>query len=584
MNARRVKLLSAIIIVPVAMTLWIFFAPTKFGGSATYAVTDGISMQPLLHQGDLAIIRTQSSYHVGEVVLYKNQVIESEVLHRIVLVQDGHYFFKGDSNNFVDPGYATQSQLLGALWIDIPKIGGILDWLGRPLHAGSLGAVATFTFATTMLWPTRRKRRHRIKSLRHDRTFYPKSSDGSRTPTDNGTGLKLVMANQPLERAELSPLRRVAAVTVVFVGVFGLLSVLCVSISYSKSPNKVAPLVDAYSQSGTFSYSARAPSAPLVYPSGYATTGDPLYQNLVKTVDLEFQYRFKSALTHTVHGTFELKSVLYSQIDTWHRTFLLVPPQSFTGDTFTLKYAERLKILLDVLRHVSSSSGITEYAFAYDVMPVIHVSGVLHGRRIHQTFSPVLPFLVTRSSVSLNNSVAPIVSGATYVAPTAASTIAAILHPVQRGNVPHLVATTVPIARYNIPVVDLRRAGVLFGLLAVGVFLIDWLSRRRRSSLSDEVLVARRLHLLLVPVSSLRLFEGQLMIRIENFLDLAKLAKFLERPIFVEDQDGGRLYVIDDDAHRYTYQANGSTKSETSSFDHTEDDRHSTSHPTSATE
>ena len=54
--------------------VWTFFAPTKLGGTSTYSVTDGISMNPLLYKGDFAVIRAQSSYHVGEVVLYESQV------------------------------------------------------------------------------------------------------------------------------------------------------------------------------------------------------------------------------------------------------------------------------------------------------------------------------------------------------------------------------------------------------------------------------------------------------------------------------------------------------------------------------
>ena len=140
-----------------------FFAPAKLGGSTTYSITDGISMQPLLYKNDLALVRSQSSYHVGEVVLYESQVLHRPVLHRIILIQDGNYFFKGDNNDFVDPGYATRSELIGALWVHIPEAGAVLGWFGVPTHAGFVAgpAVGVVILAGANAPPRRRRRGRR---------------------------------------------------------------------------------------------------------------------------------------------------------------------------------------------------------------------------------------------------------------------------------------------------------------------------------------------------------------------------------------------------------------------------------------
>ena len=48
-------------------------------------VTDGISMEPLYHTGDLVVIAPASSYHVGEIVAYHGDLDgHMVVLHRIV--------------------------------------------------------------------------------------------------------------------------------------------------------------------------------------------------------------------------------------------------------------------------------------------------------------------------------------------------------------------------------------------------------------------------------------------------------------------------------------------------------------------
>lgn len=125
-----------------AIVLWAFFAPTKLGGSVTYAITDGISMQPLLYKNDLALIRPQTTYRVGDVVMYQSQLLHQPVLHRIYLIQSGKYYFKGDNNGFIDPGYATRSEILGKLWIHIPWVGAVLGWFAQPLHAAILAGFA----------------------------------------------------------------------------------------------------------------------------------------------------------------------------------------------------------------------------------------------------------------------------------------------------------------------------------------------------------------------------------------------------------------------------------------------------------
>ena len=167
MRSRRGKIAASVLAGAAAFGLWLFFAPTKLGGSMTYSVTAGISMEPLLVKNDLALVRTQSSYHVGDIVLYNSAVLHKPVLHRIILIQNGNYFFKGDNNDFVDPGYATRSELVGELWFHVQWVGTILEWFGKPIHsavlASSTAMVFVFVASTTR---SKRRRRHRGTSHR----------------------------------------------------------------------------------------------------------------------------------------------------------------------------------------------------------------------------------------------------------------------------------------------------------------------------------------------------------------------------------------------------------------------------------
>jgi signal peptidase I len=94
--------MSMVATIVVVVVVWMAVAPSGLGGSWTYSVTSGISMEPMLHKNDLALVRAQAQYHVGDVVLYDNQLLREPVLHRIVLIQNGDYYFRGDNNDFVD--------------------------------------------------------------------------------------------------------------------------------------------------------------------------------------------------------------------------------------------------------------------------------------------------------------------------------------------------------------------------------------------------------------------------------------------------------------------------------------------------
>ena len=131
-----------------ALALSLFLlAPAQLGGSTTYTTTVGDSMEPIFHKGDLALLRPASTYAVGDVVLYESPVLHRPVLHRILVIQNGHYFFKGDHNDFVDPGYATRSELLGKLWVHIPKAGTALSFIGKPQHSAALAGLAVLFLA-----------------------------------------------------------------------------------------------------------------------------------------------------------------------------------------------------------------------------------------------------------------------------------------------------------------------------------------------------------------------------------------------------------------------------------------------------
>src|SRR4051794_27546285 len=90
-----------------AVGLLAMFWPQSLGGHVSYVRVDGHSMDPTFHMGDLAIVRRQSSYRVGDAVAYRIPRGEfaagAMVIHRLV---GGNgttgYVTKGDNKTLLD--------------------------------------------------------------------------------------------------------------------------------------------------------------------------------------------------------------------------------------------------------------------------------------------------------------------------------------------------------------------------------------------------------------------------------------------------------------------------------------------------
>lgn len=341
--------------------------------------------------------------------------------------------------------------------------------------------------------------------------------------------------------------------TFIALALFIFLALVSLGLGFSRPSQREAPLAGAFEQSGTFSYSA-APKVPTpVYPTGSVATGAPIYPSLVNDVVLRFSYRFSSGLPHHVSGTIELKALLLSQSDTWQEVSVIKVPATFTGDTVSIANSLSLKALYGLIDTVSAQSGVTGAAYVADIQPIVRITGEVGGRPIRENFSPVLPFTVAPTVITLNNAIAAAPPGATYVAPSATSELATTLHPSQSGSVDHLVANVAAIAKYDVNVGLLRVVGMIFAGLALALALAHDVLRRRKSVRSEEEQIALRYHCVVVPVSGLSAVDVE-RIDVAGFTDLAGLAQYLERPILYATNGNERTFAVDDEHRRYVYR------------------------------
>jgi signal peptidase I len=134
---------TAVIAVVLGLGAWLLFAPAELGGATRYAVVEGASMEPGLHQGDLALVRAGHEPGVGDVVLYRDPALGVRVLHRVIRVEEGRLVIQGDANDFVDDARPRPSEVIGSLWFSVPRVGSALLWLRQPIHAALLAFILT---------------------------------------------------------------------------------------------------------------------------------------------------------------------------------------------------------------------------------------------------------------------------------------------------------------------------------------------------------------------------------------------------------------------------------------------------------
>ena len=154
LGARRAVRWTALALIAAGLfVIW----PQSLGGSVAYVKVDGHSMDPTYHTGDLAVVRRQSSYRVGDAVAYRiprgDFGAGSLVIHRLI-GGDGEkgYITQGDNRSIVDPWHPRTADIVGRVRMNVPGAGSRVAELSKPIYLG--GLVAALTVAV-MLVPSR---------------------------------------------------------------------------------------------------------------------------------------------------------------------------------------------------------------------------------------------------------------------------------------------------------------------------------------------------------------------------------------------------------------------------------------------
>jgi len=489
---------------------WLIAGPSQFGGPTTYLTTSGTSMQPRFHTGDLAIVRRTSGYRVGDIVAY-HLTSRSLVLHRIVGQDGDRFLMKGDNNAWIDSFEPSTNQIAGKLWIHLPDIGRVLVWLRSPAALVTSGAIVLMA---AFAGDGKKKRGTPRKS-------------GSRTMDDGLAFLRRI----GIEIKKEDLLTVAAAVA--------LGSLILALVAFAHPLSRMGAGQVQYDQGGTFHYSAAAPSA--VYANNQVTSGDPVFLQIVRDLDVGFDYHFNSTAGHDLHGTYSL-ALQISQESGWQRTAVLVPETAFSGDRVSMDGNVSLLDVQAAMAAFQTETGISNSDFRLAVVPNIRVQGSLAGAALDESYAPVLPFQLDATRLTLDKD-------ANQPDP---------LHPAEIGVAPfpRTETNSFGLLGGHVSILAVRFAALTALLLSSGAVLLVLQSAQSAVLQDEPARIEARFGALLLNMQGgfADLGDGKSVVDVLSIEDLVRVAEQQNRMILHSHGGGAhRYFVADGDiVYRYT--------------------------------
>jgi signal peptidase I len=340
---------------------WNFLAPVSAGGQAQYVIVSGASMSPVLQEGDLAIVRTATEYRMGEIITYRHPLL-GPIIHRIIDLDGDRFVLKGDSNSWIDSYHPRQEELIGKLWLILPKVGKILSQFKDPRFVALLALGSGLLLMSAR---SRKSKRDRLPMSEAD-VRQGLGHTGSRARTY--VGLQSTFFGLAL---------------------LGFSSMLLAIASFSRPIWHLTHDELPYRHEGYFDYTAAVPYG--VYESDRVKTGEPIFRRLINTFEVQFRYRIAGDQLGETHGSYLMVAEI-SDGSGWKRRIEIRPRESFEGDSLSTSAVVNLDQVQALIDTLEKGTGIHRVFYTLAVIPVVEVEGRLAGLQFQEQFAPRLEF------------------------------------------------------------------------------------------------------------------------------------------------------------------------------------------------
>lgn len=502
---------------------WYVFAPPQLGGSTTYAIVYGSSMEPRFHRGDLVLLRSASDYEVGDIAAYDSPELGRSVMHRIVEHTGERYQFKGDNNDFLDSPTPQRVDVTGKLWLRIPAAGKVLTTLRSPVFAALAAGLLALLLAGGGAKTGRRRRRRAV-------------AEGSEAPRRPAPQISLDLGRLGTTLRSLD--RETVSTALLVCGALGAVALFVGLLAFNR-PTTRSVSAELYRQTGTFAYSGRADRSA-VYPSGSVATGQAVFTRLVDRLDVRFHYELRSRAPRSVWGSSKLVAKLQAD-NGWEQTFVLQERKAFQGDRVTVRGTLDLAGLTRLGRQVQAQTGTFSDSYALTLVPTITQAGSVGAEPVKTRFAPGLALRLNQNVLRLDTA-----------SPAGAELTSLSRSKRGYGTRAEPSAMSLLLVKVNVATARLLAlAGVLAALAGAALFGFA-LTRGREGDEPDQI--AARYAAWLVDVAP-RPRSRESVLDVTTMEGLVRLAERYERMILHEVFEGAHSYLVEEDGVVYRYRS-----------------------------
>ena len=494
-NKSHSTAITTLLSLALVVIAWVAFAPTQLGGQVSYVIVDGNSMETGFHLGDLVIVRKALTYQIGDAVTYQNAELGRNVFHRIVSFNADHFVIKGDHNTWFDSYQPTQAEIIGKLWVHIPKLGKVIEWLRLPINLAIAIVLLGGSLMSNMLIQSPKHKKLETKSL----------------PKFGG-----------ILEVGLYPL---GFLVLIFLG----LGVFAFTRPLTRAADNIL-----YQQDGNFFYSATG--TPQIYDTDTVRSGEPVFPKLTCFLNVGFAYNLTGGQLQEVSGTHQLSAQVMDEQSGWQRTIPMVSATLFTGNSYMTMATLDLCQVEALVALVEQETGLHQNIYTLKIVPHVDVMAKIAGNEVQDSFEPSLSFKFDEVHF--------------YLAKSDAQENP--LHSTKQGSSSSTStqANILPLLGWK-PSVQAMRASALIGLgLTLGPFLSIALHFYNKTQQSQQALIQLKYGALLMDVHERVVEPLSPAIDVRRIDDLARIA---------ERQNTMILHMTLNYVDYYLVQGNGMT-------------------------
>ncbi len=477
--------------------IWLMFAPIPLGGQTAYVIISGNSMEPIFHFGDLAIVRHETTYQIGEIVTYHNTELGKNVIHRIIGLEQAHFILKGDNNSWIDSYQPTQDEIIGKLWIFVPGIGKAIEWFRIPINMALIIAIMGGVLMTSAL------------------TNQPQGGKSKKTKSANWGWMEISLS------------------------ALGLLLLIFLSmgiLAFTRPTSRTLENV-AYQQTGIFYYSAAGTVG--VYDSDTVHSGEPVFPKLTCLLNLGFSYNLVNDLAQDVSGTQQLSAKITDDQSGWQRTIPMKAYATFNGSSFSSSATLDLCQIEALIDSVEQETGFHPSTYTLSITPYVAVAWKIGEQDFHDVFEPRLVFKFDKLHFYLAQNNA-------QVNPLYFSKKGIVNGTGEEDN-------RLSLLDLEFRVIDMRVIALLGFCLSLAGALFAGISIYNTAKRSQDAFIRLRYGSLLVDVYDRGLETLPSMIEVATINDLAKIAERQNTMILHVVRDSLHFYFAQSDGITYRY-------------------------------